>query len=476
MDSRVAKIEGIKQAIAAVYEIRFNSIIGKSQYRAHGEDEFKDVNSEMMNTFKKELKANGIKCSEAELRKALEEKNFDRKKETSTGEEIEMYLITVLESRFNTIKQKPEYRYIGDDDWQPVSKYFVNSVNRQITAMGIKSSVNKLNELFFSDFSEAVNPIALYFTEMDDFDITAGDEIAKLARSVEVVNPEKWYEYLKKWLVAVVANALTDEKCCNHTMLVLTGEQGKYKTTWLDNLCPPKLRPYLFTGKIDPTSKDVQTLLAECFLINIDDQLKQMNKKDENDVKNMITVNFVKYRRPYDIFIQEYPHCASFCGSVNGNDFLTDPTGARRFLPFEVKEIHLDRLKEVDIDRVWLQAFSLFVSGFRYWFSPDEVDELNKTNQMFQVVSTEEQLLLQYFDLPDASNPATHDMQHAEILSYLQNLTRAQIAPKRLGEALVKHKFEKKRKMRGKQQLWVYPVVRKNIELIQSEMEAEKVF
>jgi predicted P-loop ATPase len=47
----------------------------------------------------------------------------------------------------------------------------------------------------------------------------------------------------------------------------------------------------------------------------------------KNDLKNLITTSVVKYRRPYDRYINEYPHLASFMGSINEIDFLTDPTG-----------------------------------------------------------------------------------------------------------------------------------------------------
>lgn len=62
------------------------------------------------------------------------------------------------------------------------------------------------------------------------------------------------------------------------------------------------------------------TLVAEYLFINIDDQLKALNKRDENELKNLITAPSVKYRRPYDVYIEEYPHLASFMASVNGND------------------------------------------------------------------------------------------------------------------------------------------------------------
>ena len=470
----ISKIDAIKTALSAKYEIRFNTTIGKSQYRIHGTDEWLDVDSDMMKEFKKELRENGTRITDAELRAALEKKNFSRKRDTSDYEEIEMYIQTVMETRFNVIKQKPEYRYFDSDEFEPVNKYFVNSLNRQIAALGIKTSVNKLNEILFSDFSPEVNPVSDFFTNMDEYNIAVhGDAIAQLADSVEVVNKDKWYEYLKKWLVACVANALIEHRCANHTMLVLTGSQGKFKTTWLDNLCPPGLETYHFSGKINVENKDTQTLLAECFLINVDDQLKQMNKKDENEIKNMITVNNVKYRRPYDVFIQEYPHLASFCGSVNGNEFLTDPTGSRRFLPFEVKEISLEKMKAVDMYNVWNQAYSLYKSGMRYWFTSDEVDELNRTNELFQVVSMEEQFLLQYFESPVNRQEAAHDMQPAEILSYLQNFSRTNLRMKTLGEAMQKHGYEKWRKTIRGVQLNVYSVIKKSQDQVQDEMKAK---
>jgi predicted P-loop ATPase len=50
-----------------------------------------------------------------------------------------------------------------------------------------------------------------------------------------------------------------------------------------------------------------------------------LNKRDGNELKNLITTPAVKYRRPYDVYREEYPHLASFMASVNGNDFMTDP-------------------------------------------------------------------------------------------------------------------------------------------------------
>jgi len=459
---KFSKNDIIKKALEAKYTMYFDPETGKAQFKELGAHTFSDITPDDVNKFHTELKDNGIHVTKTDVRKALNMKFYDKQKDLGQYEEIEMLLDTFLECRFNSIKQKPEYRIHEQmENFVPLDRYSVNTINRFIRSRGVKTSKDALNEIMFSDFSVLSNPIKEYFEGLSKF-TSQTDYTLELAKTVDVRNPEKWYEYLKKWLVAVVANAMIDENCKNHTMLVLTGEQGAFKTTWLDNLCPVALRQYLYTGKIDPSNKDTQTLLAEFFLVNVDDQLKQLNKKDENDLKNMITAPNVKYRRPYDVFIQEYPHVCSFMASVNGNEFLTDPTGSRRFLAFEVMQIHIDKAKELNMDLVWKQAYHLFTSGFRYWFTGEEIEQLHVSNTRFQAVSMEEQYLLKYFQKPEHRDFATHHMQPAEILSYIQIQTNVRINLKKLGEALQKQGYVKWMKTNNNVQKNVYSVIKLN--------------
>ncbi len=211
--------------------------------------------------------------------------------------------------------------------------------------------------------------------------------------------------YLTKWLVAVVANAMDDRECRNHICLVLTGDQGKFKTSFLDLLCPPALRGYSYTGKIYPQEKDTLTYIGQNLIVNIDDQLKALNKRDENELKKLITCPMVKYRMPYDKYVEEYPHLASFVASVNGNDFLTGPTGSRRFLPFEVLSIDIEKAKAVSMDNVYAEAKALLNIGFRYWFDDEEITELYWESEDFQVQTAEMELLLRCFEKPTEDNP-----------------------------------------------------------------------
>ena len=385
------------------------------------------------------------------------------------NQQIEHFIADRYEVRYNSIKQQPEYRgKSGKQLFKPVDRYVLNSFKRELNQHGINSSADNLRSILESDFSPQVHPIQQYFSELPPWN-QQRDYIAELASTVSVENNELWQQYFKKWLVAVVANVLNTVGCQNHTCLVITGKQGAFKTTWLDNLCPKGLTQYLFTGKIDPQNKDSLTYIAECFLINIDDQLRQLNKRDENELKNLITTPFVKYRRPYDVYVTEYPHTASFMASVNGNDFLTDPTGSRRFLPFEALEIKIDDAKKINIEMVYSQALHLYNEGFVYWFNREEIEALHKHNEAFQVQSIEEQLILEYFDKPDSREAATDHLQSAMIKKHIEDFTRSNLSLKKLGEALTRLGFEKWQRTRDGRTKWVWSVIKKEIFTVEQQ-------
>ena len=384
---------------------------------------------------------------------------------SSKNSEIETYLSTHYEFRYNTVLGRTEYRSKNDAHFSKVGRYEINTLRRELdNDIGIITSSDNLYSIIESSFSPRINPIQEYFKNLPSVDISSSSSfslkaIPQLASCVAVRNSDKWLPYLIKWLVAVVANAMDDRECRNHTCLVLTGEQGKFKTTFLDLLCPPALHGYSYTGKIYPQEKDTLTYIGQNLIVNIDDQLKALNKRNENELKNLITCPMVKYRMPYDKYVEEHPHLASFVASVNGNDFLTDPTGSRRFLPFEVLSIDIERAKSISMDSVYAEAKVLLSTGFRYWFDDDEIAELYRESEDFQVQTAEMELLLRCFEKPTEDNPHCSDMTTTEILTYLGIYTRHPLTSKRMGEALKRAGFEKvSRRRDGGCPIYVYKV------------------
>lgn len=405
------------------------------------------------------MKSNADKCN------SVGENNTPKQRKTSSKNgEIETYLSSYYEFRYNTVLGRTEYRSKNDAHFSKVGRYEINTLRREIdNDIGIITSSDNLYSIIESSFSPRVNPIQEYFKGLPLVDVSSSfpfslKAIPELASCVVVHNSDKWLPYLTKWLVPVVANAMDDRECRNHTCLVLTGEQGKFKTTFLDLLCPPKLHGYSYTGKIYPQEKDTLTYIGQNLIVNIDDQLKALNKRDENELKNLITCPMVKYRMPYDKYVEEHPHLASFVASVNGNDFLTDPTGSRRFLPFEVLSIDIERVKAISMGNVYAETKALLKSGFRYWFDDDEIAELYRESEDFQVQTAEMELLLRCFEKP-TEDESYSLMTTTEILTYLGIYTHQPLVAKRMGEALKKAGYIKVSKRRnGSSPIYVYKI------------------
>ena len=425
---------------------------------------------------------------------SVDENNTPKQRKTSSKNgEIETYFSSYYEFRYNTVLGRTEYRGKSDAHFLKVGRYEINTLRRELdNDVGIITSSDNLYSIIESSFSPRVNPIQEYFKGLPlvDIDNSIGNNsgnsdscnygsnsngnnehnnhcdtfsfslkaIPELASCVVVRSSDKWLLYLTKWLVAVVANALDNRECRNHACLVLTGEQGKFKTTFLDLLCPPALYGYSYTGKIYPQEKDTLTYIGQNLIVNIDDQLKVLNKRDENELKNLITCPMVKYRMPYDKYVEEHPHLASFVASVNGNDFLTDPTGSRRFLPFEVLSIDIERAKAISMDNVYAEAKALLKSGFRYWFDDEEIAELYRESEDFQVQTAEMELLLRCFEKP-TEDESYSLMTTTEILTYLGIYTHQPLVAKRMGEALKKAGYIKVSKRRnGGSPIYVYKI------------------
>ena len=230
------------------------------------------------------------------------------------------------------------------------------------------------------------------------------DWIDLIAKQVTVIGGEAanlyWRQCFKKWFVAMVASWMLDE-VVNHTVLVLVGRQGIYKTTWLDHLIPPQLRDYCsklpLSGQI---SKDDRLRLCENVMLNID-ELDAICGREMNIVKSLLTSTEVNERAAYGRLKERRVRLASFCASTNNREFLTDVTGNRRWLPFEVESIQNPFYTTLPYQVLYAQAKQLVESGyFTYWFEPDEIELLEQHNEEFRVQEGEEQLLMLLFDIP----------------------------------------------------------------------------
>lgn len=388
------------------------------------------------------------------------ESQIKKKKRKNQIDTIEAYLSTHYQLRFNTVTSKLEIRKnsvalpenvepghsspVTRHPFSPLTDYQENSLLRELLKNNLKCSAALLRSILYSDFSNFYDPFQDYFLHLPLWDGQT-DYIQLLAETVNTTSQDLWCKCFKKWLVGSVA-AVLEPKTVNHTAIILSGPQGVGKTTWMLNLCPPELNDYIFSGTINPNNKDTLIHLAECLFINMD-ELENMNRSEIGAFKEIITKSAIRMRRAYGHHIEAFTRRASFMGSVNSSQFLTDSTGSRRFLCFEI--LSIDYQHTIDLQMVYAQAYDLFQQGFKFYFDKDEITAIAEANEQFQINTVEEELLLTYFEKV-ALSEATTFLSSAQILNRITERAHVNIATSpgaviRLGKALKKYNFEKRK-------------------------------
>ena len=388
-------------------------------------------------------------------------------------EDIQQFLAGRIYLRHNVITKRVECRVperdpfrspyatggslggLATDGWQPISDRIVNSLWAELS-MEKPVRAQDIYRVLESDFVPDFHPFRYYLDQLPRWD---GESDHILAMSVSVNVKGGWEEqmrfsaYLKKWLVGMVAGWI-DPTAVNNVILVLIGEQGSYKTTWFNYLLPPELSQYFYTKtNSSRMGRDDLLTLAQYGLVCCE-ELDTMRPAELNQLKAAVTMPSIDERAAYAHFHEHRKHIASFCGTGNNPQFLSDPTGNRRWLPFEVASILSPRDHPFDYAGIYAQAYALYQEGFQYWFSPAEVQALSKYNEAFETPDLERELISRYFRLPAAGETGEF-VTSADILQIISGNLSQKLNANRVGRAMTRQGFVRSRS-RGD---WGYTVV-----------------
>ena len=403
-----------------------------------------------------------------EPRAELKERKPNWQEVYATVEDIQQFLSERVMLRFNVVTRRVEVHWLtdfGDDlqkpaDWEPLTDRLVNSLWVELSQQK-PVRVQDIFRVIESDYVAEYNPFAFYLERLPPWNGNE-DHILGLSLSVMVKGDADeqllFAEYLKKWLVGMVAGWVNPQ-VVNNVILVLIGPQGAYKTTWFNYLLPPELRRYFYTKtNASRMSKDDLLVLAQYGLVCCE-ELDTMRPSELNQLKAAVTMLSVDERAAYARYHEHRPHIASFCGTGNSLQFLSDPTGNRRWLPFEVDSIEPPHDNPLDYQAIFSQAYALYRQGFRYWFSQPEIERLAVHNQQFETPRLEVELVQQYFRRPQDREPGEFISVAMALQVVGANITQ-KLSTVMLGRAFRELGFQSKtsRNIRG------YIVIRRSAE------------
>lgn len=370
----------------------------------------------------------------------------------------ESILNSLYDFRFNIISNSIEFKTKGGNCFKKMDDYDLNSILRHLRSKYPRLNRRSLHELFNSDFVPQYNPFREYFNHLPEWNDGMVDYIKMLSDTIEVSDEDKlvWENYVRKWIIAVVACAISKDKV-NQEVLVLVGKQGIGKTTWLEKLLPTELKSYYYSGFINPNDKDSKINLAETLLINLD-ELENLNNSDLGNLKSFITLDRIRIRRPYAHSHMTIPRRASIMGSVNNTNFLRDKTGNRRYLVIECKKI--DYKHDIDINLVFSQAFKLYNDGAKFWFSDEDIELIDNHNAKYMYTAEEMEIVNEYFSPVLADEEADKYLTIAELSKYLLEKSGINITINKLG-SIMRFSDYKRTKKDGK---WLYKLKSKSLE------------
>lgn len=326
-------------------------------------------------------------------------KGFGKKSPLSAEQELELrteeFMQRRYEFRYNTMTTVTEYRERNTFCFyfRPLSSRVRNSIAMNARLEGLSLWDRDVVRYLDSDRIPIFNPIEDFLFGLD-VRWDGHDRIRELAARVPC-NNRHWADLFYRWFLNMVAHwRQTDRKYANCTVPLLIGPQAYRKSTFCRSLLPPELQAY-YTDRIDFSNKrDAEISLNRFALINMD-EFDQNRVNQQAFLKHILQKPIVNVRRPHGTATQEMRRYASFIGTSNHKDLLTDTSGSRRYIVVDVTG-PID-CSPIDYEQLYAQAMHDLYKGERYWFDPEDEKVMNESNQEFQVMPIAEQLFHEYF-------------------------------------------------------------------------------
>ena len=340
----------------------------------------------------------------------------------------EEYLNQRYNFRYNTVSNKFEYKEKKLNKYEELNE---NNLYVKLQKDNINISINNLIALLKSDFINAYNPFLEYFKQLPAWDGQT-DYIEALISHLKTKDEKRLERHFKKWLVRAVKTAINDTYFNKQAFVLVSNKQNSGKSTFCRFLCPSQLQDYIVENI--GTDKDSLIAITENFLINLD-ELSTADKNEINAFKSMFSKDKIKARLTYDKRASVHHRRASFIGSTDRWEFLTDENGSVRWLCFDIEHIDWHYSQNINIDNVYAQAYHLLTkTNFEYEITIEEIKENDLINRKYQVSTPERDLLQKYFRPGTSENGKFQTA--TEIFEILTEYTNLKLSSVQIGKEL----------------------------------------
>ena len=317
---------------------------------------------------------------------------------------------------------------------------------------GIKASKGLALDMFMLVAKEnSWHPVRLYLEKVaNHIRPISLDNLAE--RYLGTKNP-LYNIFLKKTLIAAVAR-IFEPGCQVDTALVLQGKTGVRKSSFFKYLTG---REWFNDDFKAGDTKDELLKLHRNWIIEWSEIESVFNKKKSGEIKAFITCTSDCFREPYGRKTANHPRHQILVGTTNEGEFLSDPTGNRRYwvIPVAVDRIDTDLLTQ-ERNAIWSAAVEAYRAGEK-WYLTDEEEQLAKeNNEHFLESDVWEDVILEWLSGREET-PVTIRAILSEALNIDISMQDKRVQG-RVARCLTKNGWERKIVGKTRQRVWVKPL------------------
>ena len=424
------------------------------------------MNKKLLNKVMKKLASSNVVISPT-VKSSSTSLSMQKKPETEqVQQKLEQYLLSRYHFRFNLLTEQTECCKKDADTpiYKVISQRTLNSLCLEARARHINCWDKDVSRFVNSEQMPDYHPLLSYMNTLPEWD--GKDRVTPLAQRIST--KDFWVNSFHRWMLGVTAQwSGRMDRCANAVApMLVSSEQGRCKSTFCELLMPDSLKDY-YTDSFELTGQaGCEQKLAFFGLINLD-EYDRLSPQKLPLLKNLMQMSVLNIRKAYQQNFRQLPRIASFIGTSNRFDLLTDPTGSRRFLCIEVKH-NIDCIG-IEHDQIFAQLKAELIAGRRNWFTKPEEEELQWHNEAFYRVSLVEEAVHSLFRTPLPAEKS-FDLTAADIFDELQKTHPALMRgsnPMQFGSVLLRVGLKRRHTKYGN----VYEVVRRKKEVSPERVE-----
>lgn len=163
---------------------------------------------------------------------------------------------------------------------------------------------------------------------------------------------------ISRYLWTALAGRVISPGCKADMVPVLVGRQGIRKSSGVKAIAPnaSSFAEISLHERDDDLSRKMRgVLVAEL------GELRGLKSKDQESIKQFLTRTTEKWIPKYMESEVTMPRRLIFIGTTNEDEFLSDSTGNRRWLPINVEAVDVEAI-ERDRDQLWAEGAALFLA------------------------------------------------------------------------------------------------------------------